>query len=835
MAGKIFINYRRDDAIGMAGRLHDRLAQAFGQRNVFMDVDHIPAGVDFVHYLNSQVAACEVFLALIGPNWLNGKDESGARRIDNPDDFVTIEIAAALARDVRVIPVLIEGTRIPKLSELPEPIKPLVRRQAVEVRHAHFGRDADALVARVRNALSDDAYQPGRRRALIAAAAVVTLVLAGWIGVHLLGIPMWMIQWSDHIGVDQANVDAKTAEAKRKAEEAEQQRLAAIKAEEEKVENAADAEARRRDKEAQQQQFSAAAGTSTTVSQKNWLMPTGDYANRRYSELKQITAENVGKLQVASSFSTGVLRGHEGGPLVVDNVMFVHTPYPNIVYALDLSQDGKILWKYAPIQDAQHVIPRMCCDTVNRGPSYADGKIFLHRADTMLVALDARTGKVVWSVKNGDPEKGETGTSSPMVFKDKVIVGVSGGEFGVRGFVTAYNVKDGKRVWRAYSMGPDSDTLLDPARTTSLGTPVGLNSGMNTWQGEQWKIGGGTTWGWYSYDPELNLFYYGSGNPSAWNAKQRPGDNRWSTTILARDVDTGQARWVYQMTPHDEWAFDGVNEMILVDQNIGGRARRTLVHFDRNGFAYVLDRTNGELLLAEKYDSAVNWATKIDTDRNSSSYGRPVKALAYSPKSNGEDVNTKGICPSSMGTKNQQPTAFSPKTGLFYVPTTHLCMDYEPFRVSYSEGQPYVGASLKMYTPSGETNLGNFIAWDARSGKIVWSIKEQFAVWSGALATAGDVVFYGTLEGYLKAVDARNGKELYRYKTVSGIIGNVITYEHGGRQYVAVLSGIGGWPGIGLAAGLSDPSAGLGAVGAFAALNNYTSLGGQLTVFALPK
>jgi PQQ-dependent dehydrogenase (methanol/ethanol family) len=567
---------------------------------------------------------------------------------------------------------------------------------------------------------------------------------------------------------------------------------------------------------------------------KQWVMPTGNYANQRYSGLKQITADNVGKLQVAWTFSTGVLRGHEGGPLIIGNMMYVHTPFPNIVYALDLSQDGRIVWKYEPKQDP-NVIPVMCCDTVNRGPAYADGKIILHQADTTVVALDAKTGNVAWSVKNGDPGKGETGTSSPMVFKDKVIVGISGGEFGVRGSVTAYNLKDGKQVWRAYSMGPDGDTLLDPQKTTHLGKPVGASSGTNTWQGEQWKIGGGTTWGWYSYDPDLNLFYYGSGNPSTWNPKQRPGDNRWSMTIFARDVDTGQARWVYQMTPHDEWDYDGINEMILADQQIGGQNRKILVHFDRNGLAYTLDRTNGELLVAEKYDPKVNWTTGVVMDKNSPQYGRPQVVRQYSTDQQGEDVNTKGICPAALGTKDQQPAAFSPDTGLFYVPTNHVCMDYEPFRVRYTAGQPYVGATLSMYPPQGETHMGNFIAWDARTGKIVWSNKEQFSVWSGALATAGGVVFYGTLEGYLKAVDAKTGKELYKFKTPSGIIGNVTTYEHGGKQYIAILSGVGGWAGIGLAAGLTDPTAGLGAVGGYAGLRNYTALGGQLTVFALPQ
>jgi len=566
----------------------------------------------------------------------------------------------------------------------------------------------------------------------------------------------------------------------------------------------------------------------------NVVMPTITYDNQRYSTLDQITAENVGKLQAAWTFSTGVLRGHEGAPLVIGDVMYLHTPFPNIVYALDLNNDGKILWKYQPSQDAS-VVPVMCCDTVNRGLAYGDGKIFLHQADTTLVALDAKTGKPVWSIKTGNPGKGETGTSAPMVVKDKVLVGVSGGEFGVQGWLAAYSISDGKQVWRAYSVGPDSDLLVDPEKTTMHGKPIGADSSLKTWQGDQWKIGGGATWGWYSYDPKLNLIYYGTGNPSTWNPKQRPGDNRWSMTIFARDPDTGIAKWVYQMTPHDEWDYDGVNEMILVDQPINGQTRHLLVHFDRNGFGYTLDRATGELLVAEKFDPAVNWATKVDMDKSSPTFGRPEVVAKYSTEHNGEDTNSEGVCPAALGTKDEQPAAFSPDTGLFYVPTNHVCMDYEPFRVSYTAGQPYVGATLSMYPAPGGTNMGNFIAWDARAGKIVWSLPEQFSVWSGALATKGGVVFYGTLEGYLKAVDAKTGKELYKFKTPSGIIGNVMTYEHNGKQYVAVLSGVGGWAGIGLAAGLTDPHAGLGAAGGYAALSNFTALGGTLTVFALPS
>ncbi|MDD1530168.1 PQQ-dependent dehydrogenase, methanol/ethanol family [Bradyrhizobium sp. WBOS7] len=567
---------------------------------------------------------------------------------------------------------------------------------------------------------------------------------------------------------------------------------------------------------------------------KDWVMPAGDYANTRYSKLNQINAQNVGKLQVAWTFSTGVLRGHEGGPLIIGNIMYVHTPFPNKVYAIDLSQENKIVWKYEPKQDP-NVIPVMCCDTVNRGVAYGDGKIFLHQADTTLVALDAKTGQVAWSVKNGDPGKGETGTSAPLVVKDKVMVGISGGEFGVQAHMTAYDIKTGKLVWRGYSEGPDDQILVDPEKTTALGKPVGKDSSLKTWQGDQWKIGGGATWGWISYDPELNLIYYGSGNPSTWNPKQRPGDNKWSMTVWARNADTGVAKWVYQMTPHDEWDYDGVNEMILSDQSINGQPRKLLTHFDRNGLAYTMDRVTGELLVAEKYDPKVNWTSGVDMDKNSPTYGRPKVVTQYSTEAGGEDKNTKGICPAALGTKDEQPAAYSPDTQLFYVPTNHVCMDYEPFKVSYTAGQPYVGATLSMYPPPGETHMGNFIAWDNKTGKIVWSNKEQFSVWSGALATAGGVVFYGTLEGYLKAVDAKTGKELYKFKTPSGIIGNVTTYENGGKQYVAVLSGVGGWAGIGLAAGLTDPTAGLGAVGGYAALSNYTALGGTLTVFALPN
>lgn len=563
----------------------------------------------------------------------------------------------------------------------------------------------------------------------------------------------------------------------------------------------------------------------------NWAMQAGNISNHRYSELKQINKDNVKDLQVAWTFSTGVLRGHEGGPLVIGDTMYVHSPFPNKVYAINL-EDQTMIWKYEPKQDPS-VIAVMCCDTVNRGLAYGDGKIILQQADTTMVALDAKTGKEVWKIVNGDPKKGETNTNAPHIFKDKIITGISGGEFGVRGHLTAYDLKTGKEVWKGYSVGPDNEMLFDPEKTMTWTdgkmAPVGKDSSLKTWEGDQWKIGGGTTWGWFSYDPETNLVYYGSANPGTWNPKQRPGDNKWSMSIIARDLDTGVAKWVYQMTPHDEWDYDGVNEMILADIKVKGKDRKALVHLDRNGFGYTLDRVTGELLVAEKFDPTVNWATHVDMKT-----GRPQVDAKYSTLQNGEDVNTKGICPAALGTKDQQPAAYSPKTGLFYVPTNHVCMDYEPYQVEYIAGQPYVGATLSMYpTPGSHGGMGNFIAWDAGTGKIVWSKPEKFSVWSGALATAGDVNFYGTLEGFIKAVD-NDGKELWKFKTPSGVIGNVTTWERKGKQYVGVLSGIGGWAGIGLAAALEKSTDGLGAVGGYKDLARYTELGGVLMVFALP-
>jgi PQQ-dependent dehydrogenase (methanol/ethanol family) len=561
-----------------------------------------------------------------------------------------------------------------------------------------------------------------------------------------------------------------------------------------------------------------------TKDANQWVMTGRTYDLQRYSPLTQINATNVKNLHAAWSFSTGTLRGHEGNPLVIGSIMYLHSSFPNKVYALDLSKPGAPqIWQYTPEQDA-NVIPIACCDVVNRGLAYhPSGKLYIELLQGDLLALDAKTGKKVFQVKSADFHKGETMTNAPIVIKNVVIAGISGGEFGVRGRVTAFDAMDGHELWRAYSTGPDADVKLTAPANPAYPSMQGKDLGVSTWQGDEWQHGGGTTWGWYSYDPKLNLMYYSTGNPGTWNPDQRPGDNKWSMTIFARNPETGEAKWAYQMTPHDAWDYDGVNENVLVDSKDG---KKLLVHFDRNGFGYTLDRTTGKVLVANAY-GPVNWAKSIDLTT-----GRPVEDASKRTTAKG---NTEGICPAAIGFKDQQPSAYSPKTGWNYVPTNNICMDYEGVEVKYAAGQPYVGAIVRMF-PGPGGNRGAFIAWDPTVGKIMWSDKEGLAAYGGALATAGDIVFYGTMEGWLKAVDAKTGKMLWEYKTPSGIIGNPMTYVGpDGKQYVAVLSGIGGWAGIGVAAGIGaeDPTAGLGALGAFGDAGSFSTQGGVLTVFSL--
>jgi PQQ-dependent dehydrogenase (methanol/ethanol family) len=571
-----------------------------------------------------------------------------------------------------------------------------------------------------------------------------------------------------------------------------------------------------------------ADGSVDTMSENadQWVIPLGSYHGIRHSKLSQITVDNAKKLRVAWTMSTGTLRGQEGQPLVIGNMMYFESSYPNFIYAVDLDNIGHMVWKFAPEQD-KFAPSVACCDVVNRGLAYADGKILATTLDTHVYALDAKTGQVIWKAQNGDPEQGQTMTMAPLVVHDKVIVGISGGEFGVRGALTAYDLNTGKMAWRAYSVGSDEDIKFDSEKTIDGATqaPVGKDSSVKTWQGDQWKLGGGTTWGWYSYDPNLNLVYYGTGNPGTWNPTQRPGDNKWSTTIMARNPDTGVAAWAYQMTPHDAWDYDGINESVLTDSTVDGQTVPTLTHFDRNGFAYVLDRRNGKLLRANKFDPSTNWASEIDLKT-----GRPVLDPSKMTRA---DVNVKDICPAAMGAKNHQPVSYDPNTRLFYVASNHICMDYQAFSVKYKGGFPYVGAILNMYPADHGDVRGRLFAFDAVSGDTKWVINDMFQDYSGPLTTDGGVLFAGTLDGWFRAVDESSGNVLYKFHAPSGIVGNPITYMHDGKQYVAVLTGVGGWAAIGLAQGLTKGSEGLGAVGLTQTLSDYTNLGGTLVVFSL--
>ncbi|WP_448190839.1 methanol/ethanol family PQQ-dependent dehydrogenase [Azospirillum sp. sgz301742] len=560
----------------------------------------------------------------------------------------------------------------------------------------------------------------------------------------------------------------------------------------------------------------------------SWPMPAKNTAATRFSGLDQINAGTVKDLQVAFTFSMGVLRGQEAAPVYVDGTLYVVSPFPNVVYALDMTKPGApVKWQYDPhpSSSAQGVA---CCDTVNRGVAFAEGKIVFNTLDGHTIALDAGTGKELWKVKLADINKGETMTMAPLVVKGKVLVGNSGGEFGVRGWLTAVDLNSGSTVWRAYSTGPDSDVLIGADFKPFYEKDKGKDLGVSTWPPDAWKIGGGTVWGWISYDPELNLVYYGSANPGPWNAEQRPGDNKWTATVFARDPETGQAHWAYQYSPHDVSDYDGVNEHILLDLPWNGQVRKVLMHPDRNGYLYTIDRATGEVLAADAFVH-VNSSTGVDLTT-----GR----IAYNPEKHpvmGKVI--RDVCPTAPGAKDWQPSSFSPLTGLLYIPHQNMCMDWEAVEVNYIAGTPYVGANVRQKAGPGG-NRGLFTAWDPIARKPAWQIKEDFPVWSGALSTAGGVVFYGTLEGWFKAVDARTGELLWQFKTGSGIIGQPTSFKGpDGRQYVAILSGVGGWAGAIVAGGL-DPRDGTGALGmvnAMRDLKEKTTKGGTLYVFALPS
>jgi PQQ-dependent dehydrogenase (methanol/ethanol family) len=557
-----------------------------------------------------------------------------------------------------------------------------------------------------------------------------------------------------------------------------------------------------------------------------WLRAAKNFASTRYSGLDQIKASNVRQLAAAWTFSTGVDRGHEAAPIVAGPTMYVVTPYPNILYALDLNNPGKVKWKYEP-QPAPAAQGVACCDVVNRGAVFAGDRIIFNTLDAHTIAVDVESGRELWKTKLGDINTGETITMAPLVVKDKVYVGNSGGEFGVRGWLVALDVKDGRVVWKAYSTGPDADVLIGAEFKPFYKSDQGKDLGVTSWPPEQWKLGGGTVWGWISYDPETNLLFYGTGNPGPWNPEQRPGDNKWTAGIFARDADSGQAKWYYQFSPHDLYDHDAVNENLLLELPINGQQRKVIVRPERNGYMYVQDRATGEVLSATAF-VRITASKGVDL--------KTGRLIANEEKTPQVGKVVRDIAPASPGAKDWQPSAFSPRTGLIYLPYQNLSMDMEALEANYIAGTPYLGANEKYYGGEGG-HRGEFSAWDPVAAKKTWTIKEKFPVWSGALVTAGDVVFYGTMEGWFKAIDAVSGEELWKFKCGSGIIGQPVSYRGpDGKQYVAILSGVGGWAGAIVAGELDarDPTAALGFVNAMSDLPQHTTKGGMLYVFALP-
>ncbi len=575
-------------------------------------------------------------------------------------------------------------------------------------------------------------------------------------------------------------------------------------------------------------QAAATAGTSPSApAGTDWVRPAGDFSSTRYSPLADIDAGSVHALGVTATFETGNARGHEAAPLVVGDTMYVVTPYPNDLFALDLTRPSlPVKWKYSPgtLPAAQGVA---CCDVVNRGAAYADGLVVFNTLDNRTVAVDARTGRARWITTLGDIRTGETMTMAPLIVKGKVLVGNSGGELGVRGWLTALDLATGAIAWRAWSTGPDHDVLIGSRFKPFYPTDRGADLGVHTWPSEGWKTGGGTVWGWISYDPALDLIYYGTGNPGPWNAEQRPGDNKWTSGIFARDPDTGEAVWAYQWSPHDLWDYDGVNEQILLDLPIGGRTRQVLVRPERNGYIYVVDRVTGEVLSA---DAFARVTSTLGIDLTS---GRPRENPRKKPALG---IVTRDICPAAPGAKDWQPSGYSPRTGLLYVPANNLCMDHESVEANYIAGTPFLGASVRMYAGPGG-HRGELVAWDPVARKKAWTIREKYPVWSGVVVTAGDLVFYGTMDRWFKAVDARTGTVRWQYRMPSGVVGQPISYRGpDGKQYIAVLCGVGGWAGAIVAGGLdsADATAALGFVNAMADLPQDTPAGGRLFVFGLP-
>jgi alcohol dehydrogenase (cytochrome c) len=513
-------------------------------------------------------------------------------------------------------------------------------------------------------------------------------------------------------------------------------------------------------------------GFASVASAQNWPMYGGDYGNTRFSQSTQINASNVDKLKVQWALQLGTTRSQESTPILVGDTLFVTSSFgPKNTFAVN-AKTGEIKWTYQP-DIPKGIDQYACCDVNNRGVAHADGKIFLGRLDAHVVALDEKTGKELWKTAIIDYTSGSVITSPPTIVKNLVITGYGGGEYGVRGSIVALDQKTGKEVWR-------TQTVPQP------GEPGG-----DTWKGDSGKFGGAVAWHIGSYDPKLNLVYYGTSNPSPWSASVRGNDssdvgkfsNLYSASVLALNADTGKITWHYQFTPHDAWDYDGVNELVFADLPVEGKKTPVIMQANRNGFFYVIDRTSGKLISAKKYIEAVNWATGIDLKT-----GTPIEA-AGNAKRPGMKRKASDVCPNLIGGKNWMPMSYSETTGLVYIPTMNLCMDMEGIQSEYKRGAFYLGVNFELGKVGPGGHMGGVKAWDPVKQQEVWFNKEELPYTGGMMTTKSNLLFHGDIKGIFKAVDAKTGKTLWSFNTGSGITAAPMTYTLDGKQYIAVVSG----------------------------------------------
>ncbi|MAW85981.1 MAG: PQQ-dependent dehydrogenase, methanol/ethanol family [Phyllobacteriaceae bacterium] len=535
---------------------------------------------------------------------------------------------------------------------------------------------------------------------------------------------------------------------------------------------------------------------------------------QRYSPLATMNKDNVKNLTPAWAFSFGgeKQRGQESQPLIKDGIMYVTGSYSRI-WAVD-ARTGEEIWQY-DARLPEGILP--CCDVINRGAAILGDKVYFVTLDAKIVALDAKTGKPLWRKEIGDYEAGYSATAAPLIVPSEahgplIVTGNSGGEFGVVGEVQARNPETGELVWSRPVIEGHMGTL-NGQESTMTGTK------NESWPGDMWKNGGGATWLGGTYDPETKLIYFGTGNPAPWNSHLRPGDNKWTSSRIALDPETGEIKWGFQTTPHDGWDFDGVNEFVSFDMEKDGQTVKAGATADRNGFFYVLDRTNGKFISAVPFVKNITWAKGIDEN------GRPIYDPENRPGNPAEAADGKKgksifAVPSFLGGKNWMPMAYSQKTSMFYIPSNEWGMDIWNEPVTYKKGAAYLGAGFTI-KPIFDDHIGSLKAIDPATGEVKWEYKNKAPLWGGVLTTAGGLVFTGTPEGYLMAFDDETGEVLWKFNTGTGIVGSPVTWEQDGEQWVSIVTGWGG----------AVPLWG----GEVAKVVSHFNQGGTVWAFKLPK